>query len=314
MHATPCHYSFTPIVNTTGLVTAPSRCRTTDEAESRRRPDSPSIIVKYPIRYSLLLQISALPTQTPWCSANLARRCSPPSPASPPTGPSSPLQQSPPPSLGYPLSNCPMPPTSDSARATTLPTSYRDSTLAVFALLLALRTVNAWTLRSFFQPDEFFQSLEPAWQLAFGDTAHACITWVNFAPLPLMSLSSQWHQEWRTQLRSSLHPALFAAVYRVAAHLAGLCGLTLAARAELLIAAPKLAQAVFAALLDCYTWKLAHKVHGPGSRVALTAVGSRPAGSSCQSLISAACVILACIVRLQPVAMVLLNADPVQLP
>jgi phosphatidylinositol glycan class B len=35
------------------------------------------------------------------------------------------------------------------------------------------------TLRTFFQPDEFFQSLEPAWQLAFGPNAQACITWVN---------------------------------------------------------------------------------------------------------------------------------------
>ena len=46
--------------------------------------------------------------------------------------------------------------------------SYRDSTLGIFALLLAFRIVNALTLRTFFQPDEFFQSLEPAWQLAFG--------------------------------------------------------------------------------------------------------------------------------------------------
>jgi phosphatidylinositol glycan class B len=38
------------------------------------------------------------------------------------------------------------------------------------------------TLRTFFQPDEFFQSLEPAWQLAFGDTSNAWITWVNTLP------------------------------------------------------------------------------------------------------------------------------------
>ncbi|KAI2485606.1 GPI mannosyltransferase 3 [Pyrenophora tritici-repentis] len=82
-----------------------------------------------------------------------------------------------------------MPATSDSTRNTNptatgapprpTPNSYRDSTLAVFALLLAFRIVNALTLRTFFQPDEFFQSLEPAWQLAFGANSHACITWVN---------------------------------------------------------------------------------------------------------------------------------------
>lgn len=88
-----------------------------------------------------------------------------------------------------------MPAASDSAHATTATaattasrtapspekppsTSYRDSTLGVFALLLAFRIVNALTLRTFFQPDEFFQSLEPAWQLAFGRTSNAWITWV----------------------------------------------------------------------------------------------------------------------------------------
>ncbi|KAH7085012.1 Alg9-like mannosyltransferase family-domain-containing protein [Paraphoma chrysanthemicola] len=155
-----------------------------------------------------------------------------------------------------------MPASSDSARATTArrtdapptrsPTVYRDSALGVFVLLLAFRIVNALTLRTFFQPDEFFQSLEPAWQLAFGNTSNAWITW-----------------EWRTQLRSSLHPGLFAAVYRLAANLAHFCGLTLPAKAEVLLAAPKVTQAVFAALLDCYTWKLAEKAYGRGSRTAL---------------------------------------------
>jgi phosphatidylinositol glycan class B len=82
-----------------------------------------------------------------------------------------------------------MPSTSDSAHATTAAqtgapsrkpsTSYRDSTLGVFVLLLAFRIVNALTLRTFFQPDEFFQSLEPAWQLAFGGASNAWITWVT---------------------------------------------------------------------------------------------------------------------------------------
>ncbi|KAF2004803.1 glycosyltransferase family 22 protein [Amniculicola lignicola CBS 123094] len=123
----------------------------------------------------------------------------------------------------------------------------------VFTLLLAFRIANALTLRTFFQPDEFFQSLEPAWELAFGLGSNAWITW-----------------EWRKQLRSSLHPEIFAAVYRTAAEIADVCGLSLPARAELLIAAPKVTQAAFAALLDCYTWKLAEKVHGRGSRTAYT--------------------------------------------
>ncbi|KAF2662311.1 glycosyltransferase family 22 protein [Lophiostoma macrostomum CBS 122681] len=157
-----------------------------------------------------------------------------------------------------------MPPASDSARAT-LPSRTgapsqvqpvhgdRDSTLAVLLLLLAFRIVNALTLHTFFQPDEYFQSLEPAWQLAFGQTSNAWITW-----------------EWRSQLRSSLHPELFAGVYLAAAKLAAFGGLTLPTQAKLYIAAPKVAQAVAAALLDCYTWKLAGKAYGRKSRTALT--------------------------------------------
>lgn len=82
-----------------------------------------------------------------------------------------------------------MPSASDAAEATTAArtgappepssTSYRDATLSVLALLLAFRIVNALTLRTFFQPDEFFQSLEPAWQLAFGGASNAWITWVT---------------------------------------------------------------------------------------------------------------------------------------
>ncbi|ORY12229.1 Alg9-like mannosyltransferase family-domain-containing protein [Clohesyomyces aquaticus] len=132
---------------------------------------------------------------------------------------------------------------------------YRESRLGIFVLLLGLRIVNALTLRTFFQPDEYFQSLEPAWQLAFGQQSHAWITW-----------------EWRTQLRTSLHPGLFAVVYQVAAKLAHICDFGLPVQAQLFIAAPKVVQAVFAALLDCYTWKLAESTYGKGSRTAFTAL------------------------------------------
>lgn len=45
--------------------------------------------------------------------------------------------------------------------------------------LFAFRLANALTLRTFFQPDEYFQSLEPAWQIAFGSGSGAWITWVS---------------------------------------------------------------------------------------------------------------------------------------
>ncbi|KFY88459.1 hypothetical protein V498_06787 [Pseudogymnoascus sp. VKM F-4517 (FW-2822)] len=40
-------------------------------------------------------------------------------------------------------------------------------------LLVILRFVNAITIRTFFQPDEYFQSLEPAWEMAFGASSGA---------------------------------------------------------------------------------------------------------------------------------------------
>lgn len=48
----------------------------------------------------------------------------------------------------------------------------------IFAAILAFRAVNALAVKTFFQPDEYFQSLEPAWQTAFGNESGAWITWV----------------------------------------------------------------------------------------------------------------------------------------
>lgn len=53
-----------------------------------------------------------------------------------------------------------------------------DSTVLV--ALVAFRVLNALVVRTFFQPDEFYQSLEPAWQLAFGEGQGAWLTWVSF--------------------------------------------------------------------------------------------------------------------------------------
>lgn len=52
------------------------------------------------------------------------------------------------------------------------------SAAQVFINLVAFRTINALSIQTFFQPDEYFQSLEPAWQIAFGNDSGAWITWV----------------------------------------------------------------------------------------------------------------------------------------
>jgi hypothetical protein len=62
--------------------------------------------------------------------------------------------------------------------------------MLVLGILLALRITNALSIKTFFQPDEYFQSLEPAWQIAFGADSGAWITWVGrIFPLRKPSIS-----------------------------------------------------------------------------------------------------------------------------
>jgi hypothetical protein len=48
----------------------------------------------------------------------------------------------------------------------------------VLQVIFAWRLINAYFVRTFFQPDEYFQALEPAWQLAYGEGNGAWLTWV----------------------------------------------------------------------------------------------------------------------------------------
>jgi len=71
-------------------------------------------------------------------------------------------------------SDSPKPPKKISKKSITQSTNPTD----VLLFLFAFRLLNALTVRTFFQPDEYFQSLEPAWALAFGEGSGAWITWV----------------------------------------------------------------------------------------------------------------------------------------
>ncbi|KAL9023878.1 MAG: hypothetical protein Q9196_006907, partial [Gyalolechia fulgens] len=125
----------------------------------------------------------------------------------------------------------------------------------ILLFLIAFRILNALSIRTFFQPDEYYQSLEPAWEIAFGVNTGAWITW-----------------EWRNQLRSAIHPAIFAAVYWLSARLSELFQLNPYARDELFLTAPKVMQAAIAALGDYYTWRLGERVYGNGSNEAWVAL------------------------------------------
>ncbi|RMY74269.1 hypothetical protein D0862_14142 [Hortaea werneckii] len=127
-----------------------------------------------------------------------------------------------------------------------------DLTLwSIYFLLFAWRYANAASLRTFFQPDEYFQALEPAWKLAFGPESGAWITW-----------------EWREGLRSSLHPVLFAIFYKGADLVSNVLSLGPTDRADVLIRTPSLLQSVIAAAIDFFTWRLAHRIYGRQSRIA----------------------------------------------
>ncbi|KAF9984221.1 hypothetical protein BGZ75_004213 [Mortierella antarctica] len=105
---------------------------------------------------------------------------------------------------------------------------------SLFAALVAFRAINALLVRTYFSPDEYWQALEVAHRTVFG---YGYLTW-----------------EWHVALRSILHPALFAALYRVLSTL----GLD---DGRLFIYAPRLLQSVFAAAADLYTYRFAYRLY-----------------------------------------------------
>lgn len=56
---------------------------------------------------------------------------------------------------------------------------YEEHAKDVLKLLFGFRLINALLVATFFQPDEYFQALDPAWQIAFGSDSGAWITWVS---------------------------------------------------------------------------------------------------------------------------------------
>ncbi|KAI6778816.1 GPI mannosyltransferase-like protein [Emericellopsis cladophorae] len=122
-------------------------------------------------------------------------------------------------------------------------TSIKKSFVFLRAIII-IRLINAFWVTTFFQPDEYFQALEPAWELAFGARSGAWLTW-----------------EWRHQLRSSLHPVVFSAAYLVADHGTRYLPIGSTAKTAVIVAAPRFVQAIIAALGDFFTWKLAMKIY-----------------------------------------------------
>ncbi|EPX72035.1 pig-B [Schizosaccharomyces octosporus yFS286] len=107
-------------------------------------------------------------------------------------------------------------------------------------VVFAFRWWNALWVKTFFQPDEFYQSLEVAHHLVFG---YGFLTW-----------------EWRNSIRSGLHPLIFACLYQLLKLLGWDSNYTV------MLSAPRILQGTFSAILDYATYQFA--LHRYGSRAA----------------------------------------------
>lgn len=103
-----------------------------------------------------------------------------------------------------------------------------------FLAIVAWRLVNALTVNTFFQADEYWQALEPAHKAVFG---YGYLTW-----------------EWQYGLRSYLHPLLYMVPYWIAKLLGG--GEDGEGCYWYVLAAPKVVNALIAAVGDYYLYWL----------------------------------------------------------
>ncbi|CAM9020650.1 unnamed protein product [Wickerhamomyces anomalus] len=102
----------------------------------------------------------------------------------------------------------------------------------ILPYLIIIRIINALTIKTFFQADEYWQALEPAHQLVYG---YGYLTW-----------------EWRTGLRSFIHPLLFSILFQIG-ELIGIGDLGVSIL-------PKVFQAVVAAIGEYFTYRFIYQV------------------------------------------------------
>ncbi|KAK0525777.1 glycosylphosphatidylinositol anchor biosynthesis [Tilletia horrida] len=128
---------------------------------------------------------------------------------------------------------------------------------APFSVLLLIRLLNAACAQTYFQPDEFWQSLEVAHRIVFG---YGHLTWEwrdGRATSPSSSLLSSDDSGWDavmagSPVRSIAYPAVFVPVYWALKVLA-------LDDTFLLTLLPRLLQGVFAAVGDWYAFRLARR-------------------------------------------------------
>ncbi|BGP72901.1 glycosylphosphatidylinositol anchor biosynthesis [Rhodotorula toruloides] len=122
-----------------------------------------------------------------------------------------------------------------------------------FLLALPLRLLSALLSRAFFQPDEYYQSLEPAYSLVFGPDAGAYETWEWRVRL---ESEGGWWEGGKGGIRSPLGVVVSAGVYWVLKRAGWDHG-------EWMVLAPRLAQACIAASMDVAFVRLSSRILGP---------------------------------------------------
>ncbi|KDN42090.1 glycosyltransferase family 22 protein [Tilletiaria anomala UBC 951] len=146
------------------------------------------------------------------------------------------------------------------ALTASLPISKTSGATALFLMILIFRLAHALLLRTFFQPDEYWQSQEIAHHIVFG---YGYRTWEWKSSVTIAnSLHSAggrvgaWQGLLNGPIRSIAHALAFVPGY----WLLKLCKLD---NTVLLTMAPRLTQAIFAAFGDFYTFKLARRIVSP---------------------------------------------------
>lgn len=112
----------------------------------------------------------------------------------------------------------------------------------LFCTVLCVRLFNSLTLRTFFQADEYWQSLEPAHELVYG---YGYLTW-----------------EWKQGIRSFSYPLLYSIVYQI-------CSM-FQLPYSFIIYLPKVVNAIIASIGEYYLYKLAQKVFRKDALARLT--------------------------------------------
>ncbi|EPZ34938.1 Adaptin ear-binding coat-associated protein 1 NECAP-1 domain-containing protein [Rozella allomycis CSF55] len=104
----------------------------------------------------------------------------------------------------------------------------------MFFILFVFRLFNSFLLTTFHVPDEYYQSLEPAHQVVYGN---GYITW-----------------EWVSAIRSSLHPLLYCIIYLIQKYFIK--------SNDFVIYGPKILNATFAAMTDYFLYLVAKNKYG----------------------------------------------------